>query len=237
MKNNLRLAVCSLLGLVLLSFVSCKTTPTSGETLSGSSSVVTESVTMTIAKTTSSEQASVISTTVPNTTSQAVATTRKPATTVPATTVPKAIGGLVNTIPEKIADEELIAFFNANRELLESIAAQMIPLRDEIDLHVIRKPNSSIEAYDSDGDAIDVSHLKASLRQQLEQYFSAAGNANESWVWLQEQYERGNIVVEFNFRLGRADGHFKGIRYSPEFHEDYWPVLDDNWYIYEFYGI
>jgi hypothetical protein len=238
MKRSL--AVCALLGLMLLSFASCKNEPVNVGTLDNSAteklgtslSVTTTPISSepTIAETTAQQS------TVPNTTRQAVATTRKPATTVPATTVPKAIGGLVNTTPGEIEDEELRAFFKANRALLESIAAQMIPLQHSIDLYTILKTNSSIEAYDSDGDAIDIAHLKASLRQQLEQYFNAAGNANRPSVSTQKTLDQ-YITVDFVFILGQSNGHRKSIRYSPERQEDYWPVLDDNWYIYEFYGI
>jgi len=117
--------------------------------------------------------------------------------------------GTVNNKPGEITNEELRTFFNENRALLQDIATQLIPLHEETELYLIHKKNGKIVAQD--GITVPIA-LDAKLMQQLEQYFSAAGTANEPTISLGYPLFSGIPAVFFEFRL--AVGVTMGIMYS-----------------------
>ena len=134
-----------------------------------------------------------------------------------------------------LTDEELRTFFNDNQELMQSIATQLIPLCEETDLYLLRETESGVLA--TDGDLNEVS-LDAQLRNQLEQYFDAAGTRHPSRIFLQSPYYPYNTtVIKFSFNLGV--GHDKGIIYVTDSEmQDEWERyekerLEKEWFIFE----
>jgi len=137
--------------------------------------------------------------------------------------------GNVNTKRGVVTNEELKAFFTGNRALLQSIAEQLIPLREETELALIHKNNSQIVAQDGVLGRID---LPVQLMQQLEQYFNVAGTANETSI-----HVRDTPAVYYEFRL--AVDTKKGIMYSTDKEtQNNWETgdgcerLDNEWAIY-----
>jgi len=134
----------------------------------------------------------------------------------------------VNTMPGEISNEELRVFFNENRELLQSIAAQMIPLHETLDLHMVRVVSSDIRATNGNADQVI---LPSQLQQQIELYYNIIGTANTADILVREIFLEEHLVVEFTFRL--PDGLSRGIMYSLDYQREGWEQLAENWQIFE----
>jgi len=127
--------------------------------------------------------------------------------------------------PDKITYDELREFFSEHRALLQDIADQLIPLREEINLNQIIRIDSQIVATNSNGEPVVLSQQ---LIQQFELYFDAVGSHNNPRVLVSELYGE-YLIIEFSFVL-RGPGIIIGLLYSPEL-DDEGEHLEGNWYV------
>jgi len=125
---------------------------------------------------------------------------------------------------------EFRVFFNDNRELLEDLQTQLLPLWDEAKLLTIFLMDSQIAATRRVGGEFDLGILAPQLMQQIELYFNLVGENNAPRINIDELTSERHHIVSFVFPL--PNQVVVGIRYSPEFQPEHWERLEGNWFIF-----